>query len=152
MPTTEYDLVHGTLRSYPQQQRPGWDEYFLGIATAVAARGDCLRSQVGAVLVGGDHRIRATGYNGSEPGGPSCLRGECARCQSQVPAGTAYDECVETHAEANALLHAAWSDCQGATLYITRPPCQGCSKLIRSAGIDHVLWPQGALSFTQEVA
>ncbi|MFD5050467.1 MULTISPECIES: deoxycytidylate deaminase [Streptomyces] len=122
-------------------ERPNWDDYFLGIAHAVAARGDCCRSRVGAVLVGPDHRIRATGYNGTPPGGPSCLRGECERCASEVPSGTGYENCLETHAEANALLHASWQDCQGATLYITRAPCRDCSKLIRSTGIHRVVWP-----------
>jgi dCMP deaminase len=64
--------------------RPTWDEYFLGIAEAVSARADCTRRQVGAVVVK-DNRIRSTGYNGSPPGGPSCLAGECPRgLHSQV--------------------------------------------------------------------
>ncbi|MFD8789313.1 deoxycytidylate deaminase [Streptomyces vinaceus] len=121
--------------------RPAWDAYFIGIAQAVSIRGDCLRSQVGAVLVGADQRIRATGYNGSPPGGPSCLAGECARCCSEQPSGSGYEDCIETHAEANALLHASWADCQGATLYITREPCKDCSKLLASSGIARAVWP-----------
>lgn len=59
--------------------RPGWDDYFLGIAEAVAARADCTRRQVGAVIVH-DHRIVATGYNGAAPGQPGCLSaGACPR-------------------------------------------------------------------------
>jgi dCMP deaminase len=48
-------------------RRPDWDDYFLGIARAVAARGECVRSRVGAVLVR-DNRIVATGYNGVPAG------------------------------------------------------------------------------------
>ncbi|MFD9563423.1 deoxycytidylate deaminase [Streptomyces sp. NPDC059994] len=121
--------------------RPDWDTYFLGIAAAVAARGDCCRCRVGSVVVGPDRRIRSTGYNGSYPGGPSCSRGECPRCLSDVPSGSSYQDCVETHAEANALLYADWADCQGATIYITRAPCRDCMKLIRSAGIEEVVYP-----------
>ncbi|HOQ28650.1 MAG TPA: cell division protein DedD, partial [Armatimonadota bacterium] len=57
---------------------PGWDEYFVGIARAVAARAKCTRRQVGAVLVLG-RRIIATGYNGAAPGRPDCLQGACPR-------------------------------------------------------------------------
>ncbi|MBI5028178.1 MAG: cell division protein DedD, partial [Actinobacteria bacterium] len=39
---------------------PGWDEYFLTIASAVAGRAKCTRRKVGAVLVL-DRRIIATG-------------------------------------------------------------------------------------------
>ncbi|WP_353961848.1 deaminase [Streptomyces sp. NBC_01500] len=120
--------------------RPDWPTYFLGIAVAVGARGDCIRSRVGAVLVGRDNRIKSTGYNGSYPGGPSCSNGECGRCLSDVPSGTGYQDCIEVHAEANALLHASWEDCQGATLYVTRAPCKDCSKLIRAAGIEEVTY------------
>lgn len=59
--------------------RPDWDMYFLGIAEAVAARGDCTRRQVGAVIADQNHRVISTGYNGSYPGGPSCLAGQCPR-------------------------------------------------------------------------
>ncbi|GGX08408.1 deoxycytidylate deaminase [Streptomyces noursei] len=120
--------------------RPDWDVYFLGIASAVAERGDCCRCRVGAVVVGPDRRIRSTGYNGSYPGGPSCSTGECPRCLSKVPSGTSYEDCIETHAEANSLLYADWTACQGATIYITRPPCKDCTKLIRSAGIHQVVY------------
>ncbi|MFE8916830.1 deoxycytidylate deaminase [Streptomyces globisporus] len=124
-------------------ERPDWDTYFLGIADAVAERGDCLRCRVGAVLVGQDRRIRSTGYNGSYPGGPSCSAGECRRCLSEVPSGTGYEDCIEVHAEANALLYASWDDCQASTLYVTRKPCKDCTKLIRSSGVVKVVWADG---------
>lgn len=59
--------------------RPGWDDYGLGIAKAVSARADCTRRKVGAVIFDAEHRIVSTGYNGSAPGGPSCLVGMCPR-------------------------------------------------------------------------
>ncbi|MES9589994.1 deaminase [Streptomyces sp. NPDC094045] len=143
MPTTEYELGHGIIHKHAKRVRPDWDDYFLGIAQAVARRGDCLRTRVGAVLVGTDRRLAATGYNGSPPGAPSCLAGGCSRCLSDTPSGTDYGTCIETHAEANCLLFADWPSCQGATLYITRAPCSDCSKLIRSAGIARVVYPSG---------
>ena len=118
--------------------RPDWDTYFLNIAHAVAGRADCTRRQVGAVLVS-DRRIAATGYNGSFPSGPSCLAGQCPRGLSNVDPGSSYDtgagSCVATHAEANCLLYSSYEDSRGGTLYITCPPCDGCLRLIRSAGV-----------------
>lgn len=59
--------------------RPDWDSWALGIADAVSARADCTRSKVGAVILDAERRVVSTGYNGSPPGGPSCLAGECPR-------------------------------------------------------------------------
>ena len=52
--------------------RVGWHEYFLGVAQAVSRRSDCIRDQVGAVVVGEDKRIRSTGYNGAPSGMAGC--------------------------------------------------------------------------------
>lgn len=53
----------------------------MGIARAVSTRGDCTRRRVGALIVDVNHRIIGSGYNGTEPGGPSCLKGDCPRGQ-----------------------------------------------------------------------
>ncbi|TDD97237.1 hypothetical protein E1298_01890 [Actinomadura rubrisoli] len=57
-------------------ERPSWDEYYLGIAQAVSARGDCSQRGVGAVVV---HRagnwIAGAGF-GAPPG---CLEEPCPR-------------------------------------------------------------------------
>ncbi|AHJ88694.1 cytidine deaminase [Mycobacterium phage RhynO] len=123
--------------------RPDWDEYFLIIARAVATRSDCERSAVGAVVVK-DRRVRATGYNGAPAGKPGC--GSCPRRTSTVEPGSGYDSgpgrCVAVHAEANALLYCDREDLIGATLYITRPPCPGCQKLIDAVGITRVVTPE----------
>ncbi|MFC9231322.1 deoxycytidylate deaminase [Streptomyces decoyicus] len=126
--------------------RPDWDEYFIGVAKAVAARGDCLRKQVGAVLVSRDHRIVSTGYNGSAPGGMSCLAGECERCTGDAPSGASYEGCIEYHAEWNAILWSRPEDRPGTTLYVTFRPCGDCSKLIVGVGIKRVVWDSGAAS------
>lgn len=124
--------------------RPEWDDYFLLIAKAVSARGECTRRQVGAVLVK-DNRIRATGYNGAPAGAPSCLGGHCPRASSNVQPGSSYDTgagtCIAVHAEANVLLYARRDDCEGATLYITDDPCGGCERLILGSGVTRVVTP-----------
>lgn len=120
--------------------RPSWDHYFLDIATAVAARGDCSRARHGAVIVR-DHRIVATGYNGTEPGGKSCLAGDCPRASSGVVSLTPdYSNCIASHAEQNAIAYGRIEEMRGATLYITGQPCDMCLKLISAAGIVRVVY------------
>lgn len=123
--------------------RPDWDVYFLGIARAVSKRADCKRRQVGAVIVGRDRRLVSTGYNGSPPGGPSCLLGDCPRASSNVAPGSSYDSgpgsCIAVHAEANAIIWADPTRLAGATLYCTDEPCAGCTRLIDGSGITRIV-------------
>lgn len=127
------------------RERPDWDTYFLGISHAVSHRADCSRRRVGAVIVGTDHRIVSTGYNGGPSGGPSCLAGECPRGLSTVAPGSSYDtgagSCIAVHAEANAIIYADYSALRGSTIYITDWPCDGCMRLIKGAGISRVVTP-----------
>lgn len=128
----------------PDDPRPSWDEYFLGIAQAVAARADCTRAKHGAVIVK-HNRIVATGYNGAPAGQPGCLTyGACPRGQKsyeELPTRAGdYSDCIAVHAEANALLYADRDRCEGATIYITGAPCAGCKKLILGAGIVRTVY------------
>lgn len=59
--------------------RPDRDEWHLKGALWLAEMGDCTRRQVGALIVGPDKRIWGMGYNGADPGGKSCLAGDCPR-------------------------------------------------------------------------
>ena len=130
--------------------RPSWDEWALGIARAVAARADCTRSQVGAVILDRDHRIIATGYNGTpRPGEPGCLTaGACPRGRrgyDEQPPGGDYSDCHASHAEVNAILHVLDSGrahlLPTATIYTTRTPCPGCQALIRAHGLTTLTPP-----------
>lgn len=125
-------------------ERPAWHDYFLGIAQAVSARGECTRSQVGAVIVK-DRRIVATGYNGVPAGMKSCLDGICPRARNDVPHGTPYvgeGTCVATHAEANAVYDAVRRrlDIEGGTIYLTKRPCSRCQALLAAHRLSPV-WP-----------
>lgn len=119
--------------------RPDWDDYFMGIAHAVSRRSDCQRDRVGAVVVK-VRRIRSTGYNGSPAGTPGCS--DCPRRLSSVSPGSSYDNCVAIHAEANALIYCNREDLIDATLYVTRKPCYACEKLIMAAGITTIVYPE----------
>lgn len=135
-----------------RRERPGWDEYFLGVAVAVSQRADCCRRAVGAVLVDSAHIIRATGYNGSDPGGPSCLAGECARCANpNIPSYGDYTGCIERHAEDNAVRF-AWRgnpnlSHEESTMYITCAPCTNCQALLWAARVGRVVYPEGVLKW-----
>lgn len=123
--------------------RPDWDLWAMGIAVAVSARGDCRRSKVGAVLLDTEHRIAGAGYNGSPPGGPSCLRGECPRGRlsyEQRPSTSDYSDCHSLHAELNALIDSGRARAKGGTLYVTRKPCDNCRKVAQAAGVAVVVW------------
>lgn len=143
-----------------------WDDYYLGIADAVAARADCTRRKVGAVVVR-NNSIVATGYNGAPSGEPGCLTdGACPRgrhylpgngamvcmcggpwpCPDSVVPGSGYDSgkgaCIAVHSEANALIRAGEKS-RGAVLYCTDEPCDGCWRLIKGAGIARVRYYGG---------
>lgn len=133
--------------------RPTWEEYFLSLARAVATRADCTRRQVGAVIVK-DHRVMATGYNGAPPGADGCLtKGACPRGAAgfdAIPPGSSYDtgvgSCIAIHAEQNAVMYASYDQRQGATIYITDVPCDGCLKMLSGSGIDQIVTPVASYS------
>jgi len=129
--------------------RPTWDEYYLGIATAVSVRADCTRRKVGALVVR-QQDIVSTGYNGAPSGDPGCLtEGACPRGRkstNEVLPGSSYDTgpgaCIALHAEQNAIIRAG-DKCRGSILYLTAAPCDGCQRLIKGSGIYRVVWPNG---------
>ena len=122
----------------------------MGIAKAVAARADCSRRQVGAVIITEDRRIVATGYNGAAPGRLGCLTdGACPRATSGVESlVTSYDTgvgaCVALHAEQNAMLRASWAEMNGSTLYVTCEPCPGCTRMLNGTPLAAVVWENGS--------
>ncbi|MDP3446646.1 MAG: dCMP deaminase family protein [Eubacteriales bacterium] len=124
--------------------------YYLSIAAEVAKRSTCLRRQYGAVIVKNDEII-ATGYNGAPRGDENCCDvGSCWRDRHNIPHGEQYEKCVAVHAEANAIISASRNEMLGSTLYLfgyeglDRPidnpePCIMCNRLIKNAGIEHVV-------------
>lgn len=122
------------------------DDWAIGLALAASERGDCTRSQVGAVALDMGGHVVGVACNGAPEGEPQCMSdGACPRAQSGVEPGSSYDTgpgaCIALHAEQRLIMRAAWRDLLGATLYVTREPCDGCSKMIRGAYISRVVWP-----------
>jgi dCMP deaminase len=115
------------------EKRPGWAEYFMGIAREVSKRATCDRLHVGAVIVRG-HNILATGYNGSVVGEPHC---------DEVGHDMEDGHCVRTvHAEANAICQAAKHGARidGSALFTTAFPCWPCFRLALNAGVRAVVF------------
>ena len=114
-------------------ERADWPQYFLGMAAYAATRSTCPRRQVGAVLVR-DHRVIATGYNGSLRGQPHCADAGClmvgGHCKRTV------------HAELNALLQCAHHGIRvlGASCYCTDSPCAACAAALVQAGVVAVYY------------
>ena len=144
------------MMSDPKFKRPSKDEYYLGIAYAVARRSTCLKRQYGVVIVANDEII-ATGYNGNPRGDDNCYElGTCLREKAEHnDSGLYYSDCRSVHAEQNALISAKRSDMIGATLYIigmnkalSEPildaePCPICKRMIKNAGITRVVNARG---------
>ena len=123
-----------------------WNDYFLDMAKTCSSRSNCLRAQVGAVVVGQDKKIKATGYNGTPSGVESCYeRGECYRIKNNIPSGTCYETCRSIHAEQNAIIQAAklGISLEGATMYVTHQPCVICTRMILNSGIKTVIYKNG---------
>ena len=123
-----------------QDNRPTWDEYFLGIADLISRRSTCLRRRVGAVLVK-DKRILATGYNGAPREIAHCSETGCIREKLNIPSGERHELCRGLHGEQNAFLQAALhgTSLKGASLYSTTQPCIICAKMIINAGIKEII-------------
>ena len=119
-----------------------WTDYFLDMAKTCSSRSNCLRAQVGAVIVGPDKKIKATGYNGTPSKVESCYeRGSCYRIDNNIESGTRYETCRSIHAEQNAIIQAGQDRCMGSTMYIYGHNfiCILCKRFIVQSGITNVV-------------
>lgn len=114
-----------------------WNEYYLNMANTARQKSKDPSTKVGAIIVGKDHEIISTGFNGFP-------RGIDELDQSRWERPIKYEFVV--HAEANAILNAARQGIRtaGTTLYVVgmgppTAPCTGCAKSIIQAGITTVV-------------
>ena len=115
------------------------------VAQSISRRSECVRAGIGAVIVGADQRIVATGYNGP-PAGFASEFAVVGRCENFCPRafmsepGISYENCVSVHAEMNAIAYADRSRMQGGSLYVTGSICWDCAKVVANSGISRVLF------------
>ena len=132
-------------------ERVSKENYYLDIAETVIGRSTCLRRRYGAIIVKNDEII-STGYNGAPRGRRNCVDlGYCAREAMRVPRGERYELCRSVHAEANAIISAARSECIGGTMYLVgrdaatgkllpdATSCSMCRRTIINAGLERVV-------------
>lgn len=124
-----------------QYKRPSWDDYFIGVARAVAGRATCDRGRNGSVLVK-NKRILSTGYVGAPAGLSHCDDAGHLFKKSLNEDGSIKHNCIRTtHAEQNAIAQAARHgvSIEGATIYTKMVPCLDCVKMIINAGIKRLV-------------
>jgi dCMP deaminase len=103
----------------PRERLP---DLMLAFAEEVSRLSTCSRLSVGAVVTDVTlEQVLGYGYNGNAVGLPN-------RCDSDLPGA-----CRCVHAEANALLKAAWRGPKH--LFVTATPCVMCAKLMVNAGV-----------------
>ena len=111
-----------------------WDKYFLNLAKYVSTKSKDNSTKCGAIIVGEDHEILSTGYNGF-----------CRNIDDNVESRYKRPEKYYwfEHAERNAIYNAAriGVSIKGAHIYVTGPPCHDCGRAIIQSGIISLVYP-----------
>ena len=109
-----------------------WNKRFMELAFLVASWSKDPSTKTGAVVVGPDKEIRATGYNGPVRGVDDDVPERFER-----PTKCEFFE----HAERNALYNACLTgvSLKGCVMYATHAPCTDCARAIIQAGIKTVI-------------
>lgn len=119
--------------------RLDWDDYFMVQALWAKVRSPDSSTQCGCIIVDKRGRLVGQGYNGY----PSKID------DSKMPQTRPEKYPPILHSEENAILNSI-GDLEGATLYVTGPPCIHCWAHIIQKGINRVVYgpittsPQGS--------
>ena len=118
-------------------RRPFKNEWLMAMACTASKRSECIRRDVGAVIVDEYSNILSTGYNGMVPGGTSCKEKPCggASCKS----GKGLNKCEASHAEQSALVRLT-APKEAKTIYVTAEPCVACTKMLLLTGVHTIYY------------
>jgi dCMP deaminase len=109
-----------------------WDQYFISMVYLVAMKSKDPSTRIGAVIVGPDHEIRSTGFNGLPRG-----------CNDKVSSRLVAPEKYVwfEHGERNSVFNAARMGVatKGCTMYTNGIPCADCARAVIQAGITRVV-------------
>ncbi len=129
-----------------------WATRFQGLCDHMSQWSEDRDFQVGCVITGPGHEIRAAGYNGLP-------RGVLSDDDSRFDRASGEKFHWIEHAERNAIYNAAraGTDLAGCTLYVNRFPCADCGRAIIQSGITCVICPpipeaDGALDYSFQVS
>lgn len=135
-----------------QAKQEKWDRRFMALCNHISEWTEDRDFSVGAVIVGDNLEIRATGYNGLP-------RGVKADDDARFDRASGEKFFWFEHAERNAIYNAARAgtaiaDC---TIYVNRFPCADCARAIIQSGIKSVIAPpkpinDGALDHSFDVS
>ena len=106
----------------------------MGMEHLSAMRSKDPSTQVGAVIVSGEHRVVSIGYNGFPNG---CSDDEFPWDREGDFGATKYPYVV--HAELNAILNSK-NDLRGCSIYVSLFPCNECAKAIIQSGISRIVY------------
>lgn len=124
------------------------DLYYLKLAGRYAeARSGCTKVKVGSCIVTnrGEVLLGANQVIKDRCNREGCLRvakyGENSKLHRNP------EDCRAIHSEIDAICAAAQHNINiyGATIFVTRYPCEGCAKAIVAAGISHVVYGRDQL-------
>ncbi len=112
-----------------------WDQRFLNLAKHISEWSKDPSTKVGCVVVGPDHEIRSTGFNGL-PRGIEDNDERLNNREIKYP--------LICHAEENAIMHAAriGISLKNCTAYVTWPPCTRCARSLIQAGVSTIIYPK----------
>lgn len=110
-----------------------WNVTYIDFAKSVALHSKANKEKVGCVIVQ-DNQVISSGYNGTP-------HGYSNSCEDAVN-GMLITKPEVIHAEINAIAKVAKStmSAEGASLYVTKPPCFNCAKTIIASGIALVVF------------
>lgn len=109
-----------------------WFDYFNELAHLTAKKSKDRSTKVGCVLVGPNHEIRSTGFNGFCRGIDDTIEE-----YHQRPEKYFWTE----HAERNAIYNAARNGIplEGCVAYVTMQPCADCTRALIQSGITKII-------------
>jgi len=110
-----------------------WNVTYMDFARTVAKHSKANKEKVGCVIVQ-DNQVISSGYNGTPHGYNNS-------CEDAVN-GSLITKPEVIHAEINAIAKVAKStlSSSGASLYVTKPPCFECAKMLIASEISLVVF------------